>query len=112
MKAQIPNDESERLEALHSYGILDTLSEPSFDDIALLASEICGTPIAAISMVDADRQWFKSIVGLEVQETSRDVAFCAHAILNPDEPLVIEDATRDARFADNPLVTDDPKIRF
>ncbi|MFN0150139.1 MAG: ATP-binding protein [bacterium] len=112
MRAAEPAHERERLETLRRYRILDTPKEMSYDDLTLLASEICGTPIAAISLVDEDRQWFKSILGLEVQQTSRDVAFCAHAIRTQDEQLIVEDATLDARFADNALVTGQPGIRF
>lgn len=111
MKAPLPADEAERLEELRDYQILDTGSEGEYDDLVQLASHICGTPIALISLVDAQRQFLKSRVGLEVVETPRDVAFCAHAILKP-ELLVVPDAAEDARFADNPLVTSDPKIRF
>jgi len=104
-------DEAGRLAALRRYRILDTEPEQAFDDLALLASQICGTPMALISLVDRDRQWFKSRVGVSVAETSRDVAFCAHAIAQPDL-FVVPDALADARFRENPLVKSDPRIRF
>ncbi|NNE91562.1 MAG: GAF domain-containing protein [Verrucomicrobiales bacterium] len=109
--ARLPANETKRLSALHHYRILDTEPEDAFDDFASLAAHICGTPIALISLIDRDRQWFKSRVGLEVQETHRDLAFCAHAILD-DATLVVQDAQNDLRFFDNALVTGDPKIRF
>jgi class 3 adenylate cyclase len=111
MKAPLPKDEDARIEELRDYHVLDTEAESEFDDVVNLASKICGTPIALVSLVDAQRQYFKAKVGLDVSETPRDVAFCAHAILKP-ELMVVPDATADARFADNPLVSDDPKIRF
>ena len=111
MKAPLPTNEAERLAALKEYHILDTGTEQSYDDITTLAAHICEVPIAMISLVDEIRQWFKSKVGLDQQQTSRDVAFCAHAILQ-NEPFIVGDATKDRRFADNALVTGEPYIRF
>jgi anti-sigma regulatory factor (Ser/Thr protein kinase) len=103
--------ERARLAALRRYRILDTEPERSFDDLALLASHICGTPMALITLVDEHRQWFKARVGVTVAETSRAVSFCAHAIRQHDL-FVVPDATQDERFRDNALVTSDPNIRF
>jgi PAS domain S-box-containing protein len=111
MRAALPANVDARLEALRALEILDTAPEQEYDDLALIASEICGTPISLISLVDSDRQWFKSRVGLSRPETSRDEAFCAHAILQRGL-FVVADATEDPRFSDNPLVLADPKIRF
>lgn len=92
--------------------MLDTLPQPAFDHITDLASQICGAPVALITLVDHNRQWFKSRIGIEVAQTGRDESFCGHAILHPDELMVVEDTSKDARFADNPLVQGDPRIRF
>ena len=104
-------DEPELVEALQRYEILDTPSEQAFDDLTLLAAHICATPIAMVSLVDSNRQWFKSRVGIELTQTPRDVAFCAHAIAG-NETMIVPDALADDRFARNPLVLDDPQIRF
>jgi two-component system sensor histidine kinase/response regulator len=111
MIALLPSDEAKRLGALHRYDILDTEPEPAFDDIALLAAQICGTKIAMISLVDRERQWLKSKIGITTNGTPREVALCAHGILNP-EVLVVEDTLADQRFAENPMVTGEPKLRF
>jgi signal transduction histidine kinase len=107
-----PSPEDRRLDALRRLDLMDSLPEEDFDDIVTLASEICGTPIGLVSLIDGERQWFKARVGLAVQQTPRDQAFCAHALLEPDRLLVVEDATRDERFVGNPLVTGHPDIRF
>ncbi|MEM9673013.1 MAG: GAF domain-containing sensor histidine kinase [Bacteroidota bacterium] len=108
----IPNNEQERLAALQAYQILDTLPEQDFDDITRIASEICGTPISLITLVDENRQWFKSRKGVDVEETPREIAFCAHAIAQPEEMMLVEDPQHDERFHDNPLVIGEPHVRF
>jgi PAS domain S-box-containing protein len=107
----LPEDDK-RVNALKSYHILDSLPEADYDDITQLAAQICQTPIALISLVDEKRQWFKSRHGLAVQETPREFSFCAHAIINPSEAMVVQDARLDERFSHNPLVTGDPDIVF
>ncbi len=111
MTAPLPPDETERLRALYECSILDTAPEEVFDDITRLAAQVCGVPIAAVTLIDAERQWLKSVVGLSGRETPRDVAFCAHTILQANI-LVVPDARADLRFADNPQVTGPPHIRF
>jgi PAS domain S-box-containing protein len=106
-----PWTEDQRLRALHAYRVLDTEAEPAFDDIADMAAELLGAPISAISLVDAERQWFKASVGLDVRETDRAVSFCDHAMWS-DDVFVIPDARNDERFRDNALVTGDLGIRF
>jgi anti-sigma regulatory factor (Ser/Thr protein kinase) len=103
--------EEDRMTALRNMHILDTDAEPAFDDLTLLASHICETPMAAITFVDTDRQWFKARVGISVAQTPRSIAFCSHAIEN-DGIFVVRDAEKDATFRDNPQVTGDPHIRF
>lgn len=109
--APYPENEVERLERLRQYAILDTPPEDAFDRITRIVAKTIGVPIALVSLVDRDRQWFKSTYGLAAAESSRDIAFCSHAILN-DELFVVEDASKDSRFLDNPFVTSDPSIRF
>ncbi len=109
--APTPANEAQRLDALHQTHLLDTPPEEAFDDLTRLAAHLCGVPIAAVSLVDSDRQWFKSIVGLELRETPRSAAFCAHAILQT-KVFIVSDASADERFAENPLVTGEPHIRF
>lgn len=110
-KPGIPTNEQSRLNTLRSYSILDTPPQDEFDRFTRLAKKLFNVPIAVISLVDENRQWFKSCIGLPVNETSRDISFCGHAILGTD-PFIIPNAIEDTRFSDNPLVLDDPHIRF
>lgn len=112
MKARVPANEAERLAALHAYDILDSLPEREYQDIVILAAMICETPVALVTLVDSDRQWFKAKIGLEDTHTERDIAFCAHALDQPDDLLVVPDASLDRRFLDNPLVTGSMRIGF
>ena len=111
MNAPIPNNEAERLAALKEYRVLDTGTEQPYDDITILAAHICEVPIATISLVDEARQWFKAKVGMSRRQTPREIAFCAHTILQR-EPFMVRDAKKDRRFADNDMVTGEPHIRF
>ena len=110
-KPIIPPDEADRLAALHALKILDTDPEASYDSITLIAKTMFQLPVSAVSLIDSDRQWFKSMAGFSWPQTGRDEAFCAHTILG-DNPLVVPDATTDPRFQDNPLVVGQPGIRF
>src|SRR5262245_10218440 len=111
MKSPLPKNEAQRIKVLWQYEILDTVPEEVFDDLTELAARICEAPIALITLVDENRQWFKSKVGVTINETSRDISFCGHAIEQSDL-FIVPDATLDKRFTKNPLVTSDPKIRF
>jgi two-component system NtrC family sensor kinase len=111
MTAPTPKNEKKRLEVLWQYDVLNTVPERVFDDLTNLAAHICEAPIAMITLVDEKRQWFKSKVGVSLNETARDISFCAHAIMD-HKLFIVPDAASDPRFAKNPLVTGDPKIRF
>lgn len=111
MACEKPKDENKRLQALHECGVLDTNSEAEFDRITRLAAEVCRTPIARISLIDSDREWYKSVLGSTLKENSRDQAFCAHTIMG-SEPLVVENAALDARFAGFPIVQGEHGVRF
>ncbi|MDB4798985.1 ATP-binding protein [Verrucomicrobia bacterium] len=110
--APLHPEEAKRLEALRKLEILDTKAEVAYDELVRLAGELTDNPISLVSLVDEDRQWFKARYGLDATETPREIAFCSHAILDPDTPFIVEDASKDERFADNPLVTSAPNIRF
>lgn len=107
-----PTNETERISALYEYNILDTLPEKEYDDITKIAADICGMPISLITIIDNERQWFKSNHGLDGTETARDEAFCAHAILEPHEIFMVPDSSKDERFFDNPYVTGPPHVGF
>lgn len=109
--APIPTDESDRLSDLKALNVLDTPREPRFDRITELVADIFDVPMVFLTLVDGDRQWYKSTYGIDVKATPRDVGFCAHAMLEP-EPMVVPNATKDARFADNPFVTGEFHLRF
>ena len=111
IKAPIPENEEERLKKLKSYEVLETAAEAVFDEITRTAADICETRISLISLIDDNRQWFKSKCGLEASETGRDISYCGHAIMS-DEVMIVEDATKDERFFDNPLLLGEPFVRF
>ena len=112
IKPEKPANEAIRLAALYRYNILDSEGEKSFDDLVTIAKAVCGASMAAVTLIDAERQWFKSIDGVDAQELPRSESMCGHAILQPSEVMVVEDAREDVRFHDNPNVTGDPKVRF
>jgi diguanylate cyclase (GGDEF)-like protein len=112
MQYPIPANEMQRLKAVLSYDVLDTPPEVDFDALTRVASHSLNTPVAVVGLLDADRLWFKSRLGLEVPQLDRDIAFCAYAVMRPGEVLVVEDLTQDNRFKDNPLVTSAPHLRF
>lgn len=107
-----PDNEPARLDALYQHRMLDTPPEQMLDDLSVLAAQICETPIALITLLDADRQWFKSKLGLNLNETSRDLSFCTYTVLKPESIFTIPDLTRDERFANHPFVSSYPRIRF
>lgn len=112
IKPDKPANEALRLEALYRYRILDSERERSFDDLVAIAKAVCGTTMAAVTLIDVERQWFKAIQGIDAAENLRSESMCGHAILQPQEIMVVEDALQDVRFHDNPVVTGDPHVRF
>lgn len=112
VKPPVPPDENERIDHLLAYSVLDTLPEEDYDFITRMAAQICHTPIALVTLVDSDRQWFKSNHGLDVTETPREYSFCAHAINKPDKVMVVPDTNEDERFKSNPFVTGNPHVAF
>ncbi len=112
ISAPLPVNETERLNALEEYNILDTLPEAEFDDITRIASHVCGMPISLVTLLDQNRQWFKSKYGLDVAQTPREQAFCGYTILDAEKPFIVNDASKDERFADNPLVVGEPNVAF
>ncbi len=110
--APLPTNERARLQSLREHELLDTMPEDVYNNITRIASEICETPIALITLVDKDRQWIKSRQGIDIDETEREYSFCAHAILNAEEVLIVPDARIDDRFHDNPLIIGEPNIVF
>ena len=112
MPSTLPINERERLQAVRSYAILDTPPEAEYDAITQLASQICGTPVSLITLLDEERQWFKSAQGTAIRQTPREYAFCNYAILEPGHPLVVPDLRRDSRFQTNPMVTEDTQAVF
>jgi len=112
IQCPFPSNEAQRLQAVHSYDILDTPPEVDFDVVTRVASNALNTPVALIGLMDSDRLWFKSKLGLELPQLDRQIAFCAHAIMRPDEPLIVEDLRKDSRFQGNPLVTEAPHLCF
>ena len=111
-KPDTPENENERLEALYAYNLLDEIEQREFNDIVNLAAQICQTPISLITLIDASTQWHKARFGLDVKDIKREISFCGHAINQPNEIFIVQDATKDERFIDNPLVTGNPKIAF
>lgn len=111
-KPPIPSNEEARIRSLHDHNLLDTGPEQVYDDITRLASEICGVPISLLTLVDENRQWFKSKLGIQDSETTRELSFCAHAIINPEEVFIVPDARYDERFHDNPYTVGEPKVVF
>ncbi|GGH82165.1 signal transduction histidine kinase [Filimonas zeae] len=111
IEAALPHNEQERLQELYKTNLLDTASDPDFDEIVQLASRLCKVPISLITLIDAGRQWFKAKTGINIHETERSLSFCSHAILQ-DDIMEVKDTSRDDRFSDNPFVTNDPNVRF